>query len=85
MKILVSAWEGYEYLITFSDDYSKVGYVHRKSDALDTFIEFRAGSDNLLGILIGAKICTLMAHIRYDLCTKGHLNHPTWPKSRLRS
>ena len=73
----VHGWREYEYLITFSDDYSRSGYVHRKSDALDTFIEFRAGSDNLLGILIGAKICTLMAHIRYDLCTKGHLNHPT--------
>ena len=27
--------------------------------------------------MIGAKICALMAHIRYDLCTKGHSNHPT--------
>ena len=34
--------------------------------------------------MIGAKICALMAHIRYDLCTKGHSNHPTWPKSMLR-
>ena len=34
--------------------------------------------------LIGAKICALMAHIRYALCTKGHSNHPTWPKSMLR-
>ena len=30
-----------------------------------------------LWLLIGAKICALMAHIRYDLCTKGHSNHPT--------
>ena len=29
------------------------------------------------GTLIGAKICALMAHIRYDLCTKVHSNHPT--------
>ena len=36
------------------------------------------------GTLIGAKICALMAHIRYDLCTKVHSNHPTWPKSMLR-
>ena len=34
--------------------------------------------------MIGAKICALMAHIRYDLCTKGHSNHPTGPKSMLR-
>ena len=27
--------------------------------------------------LIGAKTCALMTHIRYDLCTKGHSNHPT--------
>ena len=36
-----------------------------------------------LKCMIGAKICALMAHIRYDLCTKGHSNHPTWPKSML--
>ena len=46
----VYAWEGYGYFITFSDDYSRFGYVHRKSSALDTFIEFEVGSDNLLGI-----------------------------------
>ena len=46
----VHAWKGYGYFITFSDDYSRFGYVHRRSDALDTFIEFKAGSDNLLGI-----------------------------------
>ena len=27
--------------------------------------------------LIRAKICALMAHIRYDLCTKGHSIHST--------
>ena len=73
----IHAWGEYRYFITFGYDYSRFGFECRKFDALDTFIEFRAGSDNLLGILIGAKICTLMAHIRYDLCTKGHLNHPT--------
>ena len=46
----VHAWGRYGYFITFSDDYSRFGYVHRRSDALDTFIEFKAGSDNLLGI-----------------------------------
>ena len=46
----VHAWGGYGYFITSSDDYSRFGYVHRKFDALDTFIEFMARSDNLLGI-----------------------------------
>ena len=38
----VHAWEEYGYFITFSDDYSRFGYVHRKFDVLDTFIEFKA-------------------------------------------
>ena len=46
----VHAWEGYGYFITFSDDYSRFEYEDRKSNALDTFIEFKAESDNLLGI-----------------------------------
>ena len=48
----VHAWGGYRYFITFSDDYLRFGYVHRRSDSLDTFIEFKAKSDNLLGIRI---------------------------------
>ena len=46
----VHAWGGYGYFITFSDDYYRFGYVHRTSDASDTFIEFKAGSDNLFDI-----------------------------------
>ena len=46
----VHVWERYVYLIPFSDDYSRFEYVHRKFNVLDTFIEFKAGSDNLLGI-----------------------------------
>ena len=46
----VHAWEGYGYFITFSNDNFRFRYVHRKSDALDTFIEFKARSNNLLGI-----------------------------------
>ena len=46
----VHAWGGYGCFITFSDDYSRFGYVHRKSNALDTFIEFKVGLDNLLSI-----------------------------------
>ena len=47
---IVHAWGGYGYFITFSDDYSWFGYVHRKSNGLDTFIELKAGSDNLFDI-----------------------------------
>ena len=45
----VHAWGGYGYLITFSDDYSRFEYIHWRFDALDTFIEFKAGLDNLMG------------------------------------
>ena len=38
----VHAWRGYGYFITFSDDYSRFGYAHRKSYALDTFTKFQA-------------------------------------------
>ena len=33
----------------FIDKYFSFGYVDRKSDALDKFIEFKAELDNLLG------------------------------------
>ena len=46
----VHARGGYGYFITFSGDYSRFGQVHRKFDVLDTFIEFKVGLDNLLGI-----------------------------------
>ena len=46
----VHAWRGYGYFITFSDDYSRFGYAHRKSYALDTFTKFQARLDNLLVI-----------------------------------
>ena len=48
----VYAWGGYEYLITFTYDYSRFGYVylmHRKSNTLDKFIEFKAELENQLG------------------------------------
>ena len=47
----VHAWEVYEYFITFMDDYSKFEYVylmHRKSNALEKFIEFKVESENQL-------------------------------------
>ena len=46
----VYGWRGYGYFITFSVDFSRFGYVHRKSDDLDTFIEFKARLDNILRI-----------------------------------
>ena len=56
--------------------------VHAPEVWLDAWIVTKS-CNGVVG-LIGAKICALMAHIRYDLCTKGHSNHPTWPKSMLR-
>ena len=47
----VQACGGYEYFITFTSDYSLFGYVylmHRKSDGLDKFKEFKAESENQL-------------------------------------
>ena len=46
----IHEWGGYGYFITFSDDYSRFGYAHKKYDFLDTFIKFKAGSNNLLDI-----------------------------------
>ena len=46
--------------------------------------EISSSWPNIEESLIEAKICALMAHILYNLCTKRHSNHPTWPKSMLR-
>ena len=43
---------GYEYFITFIDDYSRYGYVYlmrRKSETFEKFKEFRAEVENQLG------------------------------------
>ena len=43
---------GYYYFITFTDDYSRYGYVYlmrRKSEAFEKFKEFRAKVENQLG------------------------------------
>ena len=43
---------GYEYFITFTNDYSRYGYVYlmkRKSEAFEKFKEFRAKVENQLG------------------------------------
>ena len=45
----VQAYGGYEYFITFIDDYSRYGYVYlmyRKFDALDKFKEFQVELEN---------------------------------------
>ena len=47
----VQACGGYEYFIIVTNDYSLFGYVylmHRKSDGLDKFKEFKAESENQL-------------------------------------
>ena len=52
---------GYEYVITFMDDYSRYGYVYlmkRKSETFEIFNEFRAEVENQLGKCIKV--------IRYD-------------------
>ena len=48
---------GYEYFITFTDDYSRYGYVYLmkwKSEAFEKFKEFRAEVENQLGKCIKA-------------------------------
>ena len=48
----VHTWESYDYFIMFIDDYFRFRYVylmHRKSNALDKFIEFKVELKNLLG------------------------------------
>jgi transposase InsO family protein len=48
----VPARGGYEYFITFTDDYSRYGYVYlmrRKSKAFERFKEFRAEAEKQLG------------------------------------
>ena len=47
--MLAQAKGGYEYFITFTDDYSRYGYVYlmrRKSEAFEKFKEFRAEVEN---------------------------------------
>ena len=47
-----SAREGYEYFITFIDDYSRYGYIYLmryKSEAFDKFEEFKAEVENHRG------------------------------------
>ena len=53
----IQARGGYEYFITFTDDYSRFVYVYlmkRKSKACEKFKEFRAEVENQLGKRINA-------------------------------
>lgn len=48
----VKARGGFEYFISFIDDYSRYGYIylmHHKSDALEKFKEYKAEGKNLIG------------------------------------
>ena len=48
----IQARGGYEYFITFTNDYSKFDYVYlmkRKSEIFEKFKEFRAEVENQLG------------------------------------
>ena len=51
----VQARGGYEYFITFIDDYSRYGYVYlmrHKSEAFDKFREYKAEAEKQLGVHI---------------------------------
>ena len=51
----VQARGGYEYFITFTDDYSRYGYVYlmrHKSEAFDKFREYKAEVEKQLGVHI---------------------------------
>ena len=53
----IQARDGYEYFITFTNNYSRFGYVYlmkRKSETFEKFKEFRAEVENQLGKRIKA-------------------------------
>ena len=55
--IYIRARGGYEYFITFTDDHSRYGYVYlmqHKSEAFETFKEFRVELEKQLGTHIKA-------------------------------
>ena len=51
----VPARGGYEYFVTFTDDYSRYGFVYlmcQKSETFDKFREYKAEAENKLGVHI---------------------------------
>ena len=57
----VQARGGYEYFVTFTDDYSIYGFVylmHQKSETFDKFREYKAKAEKQLGVHI--------KQLRYD-------------------
>ena len=51
----IQARGGYEYFITFTDDYSRYGYIYlmrHKSEAFEKFEEFKAKAEKQLGLCI---------------------------------
>ena len=52
VPINVPAHGGYKYFITFTNDYSRYGYiylVHHKSESFDKFKEFKVETEKQLG------------------------------------
>ena len=53
--MIVQARWGYDYFITFTDDYSRYGYIYlmrHKSEAFEKFQEFKAEAEKQLGLCI---------------------------------
>ena len=53
--INVQARGGYEYFVTFTDDYSRYGYVylmHQKSETFTKFREYKVEAEKQLGVHI---------------------------------
>ena len=51
----VQARDGYEYFVTFTDDYSRYGFVYlmrQKSETFDKFREYKAEAEKQLGVHI---------------------------------
>ena len=51
----VQARGGYEYFVTFTDDYSRYGFIYlmrQKSETFDKFREYKAKAEKHLGVHI---------------------------------
>ena len=68
------ARKGFRYFITFTDDYSRFGYVYlmrHKSDSFDKFKEFKAEVENQLG----KKVKALRSDRGGEYLTHDFINH----------
>ena len=83
----IQARGGYEYFITFTDDYSRLGYVYLmkwKSEAFEKFKEFRAEVEKQLGKCIKAIRSDrggeyLLGDFKYYLTENGIISQLTAP------